>query len=166
MGGKQQSRNRKAGGETHLDIEMASALPLLLLSLLGMIGQSSTSIEVSFKRVPCGRCVNPPCGRCGLTLIRRANQARQTTTARPVSTKRTTQSTTRRPTRRTSTTRRPTPRTSTTRRPTQGTSTTRRTTRQPTTPRKPIVQLCGEVVTSDHRLFCSQDEFRCQDFRT
>ena len=126
---------------------MASALALLLISLLGLIGQSDTSIETTFKRVPCGRCVNPPCGRCGLTFIRRANQARQTTTVRPFSTKRTTQSTTRSPTRRT--------------------STTRRTTRQPTTPRKPFVQAeCGEGVTSDHRLFCSQDEFRCQDFRT
>ena len=137
---------------------MASALALFLLSLVGLIGQSAASIDVTFERVPCGRCVHPPCGRCGLT-IRRGQQARQTTTVKPISTERQTQST--------STTRRPTRRTSTTRRPTQRTSTTRRPTRQPTTPRRPTVQPeCGQVVVSDHRVFCSRDQFACQDFRT
>ena len=115
---------------------MASVIyTFLLLSLIGVIVPDS-SIDVSSDRVPCGRCVHPPCGRCGLTLVRGGPRARQTTTARPVSTKRTTT--------------RP--------------STTRRPTRQPTTPRRELE--CKAVVTADLRVFCPRDNFSCKDYHT
>ena len=130
---------------------MASVLALFLLALVSLIAPTTSSIDndVTFDRVPCGRCVNPPCGRCGLTLIRGAQQARQPTTARPASTER--------PTRRTSSTRRPT-----------RTSTTRRPTRPPTTPRKPVGELACEeaLVMADRRVFCSRDQFACPDYHT
>ena len=125
---------------------MASVIyTFLLLSLVGVIAPDS-SIDVSSDRVPCGRCVHPPCGRCGLTLVRGGPRARQTTTARPVSTKRTT------------------PRPSTTRRPTRQPTTPRRATTQPTTPRRELE--CKAVVTADLRVFCPRDNFSCKDYHT
>ena len=125
---------------------MASVIyTFLLLSLVGVIVPDS-SIDVSSDRVPCGRCVHPPCGRCGLTLVRGGPRARQTTTARPVSTKRTTT------------------RPSTTRRPTRQPTTPRRATTQPTTPRRELE--CKAVVTADLRVFCPRDNFSCKDYHT
>ena len=125
---------------------MASVIyTFLLLSLIGVI-EPDSSIDLSSDRVPCGRCVHPPCGRCGLTLVRGGPRARQTTTARPVSTKKTTT------------------RPSTTRRPTRQPTTPRRATTQPTTPRRELK--CKAVVTADLRVFCPRDNFSCKDYHT
>merc|ERR1712156_1415029 len=139
-------RKDRKGREKTQKVKMQPLLALSLLSLACLIGPSLSTIEdVSSRdlrakrsieglisnrfsaRVPCGRCVHPPCGRCGLTLVRGGPKARQTTTTlRPFIASS--------PTQRTTTTRRPTRPPPTTTRPT----TTKRPTRPPTTTRRPI----------------------------
>ena len=82
-------RKDKKGREKTQKVKMQPALALSLLSLASLIVPLLSSIEDvpsrelrtkrSFEdvtsnrfsaRVPCGRCVHPPCGRCGLTLVR------------------------------------------------------------------------------------------------
>merc|ERR1712045_210330 len=97
----QAAKEPRSNTTRYFTLNMASVIyTFLLLSLIGVIAPDS-SFDVSSDRVPCGRCVHPPCGRCGLTLVRGGPKARQTTTTlRPFIASR--------PTQRTTTTRRPT----------------------------------------------------------